>query len=85
MPVMDGLEATKRLRLHEMEAGTDPKDRQQLIGVSANADDETAKSVLLAGMNAFIPKPFSVEKLKDVCEELNIGIFAKQHTAKWSF
>ena len=75
MPVMDGLEATQRLRLHEMEEGTGQGSAQKIIGVSANVDDGTASSVLQAGMNAFIPKPFTIHKLKDVCEQLGIGIF----------
>jgi CheY-like chemotaxis protein len=75
MPVMDGLEATKRLRLHELEAGIDVDSRQKIIGISANVNEETACEVLQAGMNAFIPKPFTIDKLKDVCRELKIYIF----------
>jgi CheY-like chemotaxis protein len=75
MPVMDGLEAAKRLRLHEMEIGTDNNGRQKIIGISANVDEDTASGVLLVGMNAFMPKPFSVAKLKDVCGQLQINIF----------
>ena len=75
MPVMDGLEATRRIRLHEMEAGIGRSDCQKIIGISANVNEDTAHEVLQTGMNAFIPKPFSIDKLKEVCEQLKLDIF----------
>lgn len=56
MPVMDGLEATKRIRqlegvlLHHL-----------IIGVSANSDSETEREALAAGMDSFMRKPFTLE------------------------
>jgi CheY-like chemotaxis protein/signal transduction histidine kinase len=111
MPVMDGLEATRRLRkleLHKVEwlvssnnnnsntngdtvtafseAGESTKHvsrhgsmvalhtystwnnnfsdqpfHHAVVGMSANSDDETAKEALRAGMDAFVPKPFSMD------------------------
>jgi CheY-like chemotaxis protein len=78
MPVMDGLEAATRLRLGEAERGTPPGQAQRVVGMSANVDADTAAAALGAGMQAFIPKPFTVAKLKDVCRQLGIHIFVTE-------
>ena len=76
MPVMDGLESVKRLRLHEMEGERARHSRQMIIGISANLNmEETKHEVLQVGMDAFIPKPFNINKLKEVCRDLRINIF----------
>jgi CheY-like chemotaxis protein len=67
MPVMDGLEATRRIR--ELEAqrlanGLGLERPQLIIGMSANSDYETSQCALQAGANAFLPKPFDAEKLR---------------------
>eukprot|EP01033_Poteriospumella_lacustris_P024608 gene24609-gene21063 len=69
MPVMDGLEATRRLRGMELEgrewmAGIEKvkgRCHQLIIGVSANSDHETAEEALRAGVDDFFCKPFSLE------------------------
>jgi CheY-like chemotaxis protein len=63
MPVMDGLEATRRVRLFEAElaARTGIRRHQTIIGVSANSDHETMEEALKAGVDAFIAKPFTAE------------------------
>ena len=62
MPVMDGYEATKRIRAFEN------KDVAEIpiIAMTANAFDEDRKASFEAGMNEHIAKPVSIEKLKDV-------------------
>ncbi len=62
MPVMDGLEATRRIRLLEKTQASSnypsfPK--QLIIGVSANSDHETEEHALKSGMDGFIAKPFT--------------------------
>lgn len=62
MPVMNGLEATKAIRL------LDRKDIQDMpiIAMSANAFAEDVQLSLEAGMNEHIPKPIEVEKLYSI-------------------
>ena len=59
MPVMDGLEATRRIRAFE--------DRTlshiPVIAMTANAFESDVKETLDAGMNAHIPKPYTKEEL----------------------
>jgi len=61
MPLMDGLEATRRVR--ELER-TDPALRRNLIiGVTAHAMDEHRDLSLSAGMDAVITKPIDPETI----------------------
>ena len=57
MPVMDGLEATRRIRsLDRPDAAAVP-----IIAVTANAFEEDVKNSLDAGMNAHLPKPADID------------------------
>lgn len=59
MPVMDGLEATRRIRaLENKELANIP-----IIAMTANAFASDIKDALDAGMNAHVPKPFNEEDL----------------------
>lgn len=65
MPVMGGLEATRRIRsLDREDAKTTP-----IIALSANAFEDDIKECLDAGMNAHVAKPIDVHALK---EELSL-------------
>lgn len=59
MPVMDGFEATRRIR--EMEA--DPDRCLPIIGVTANAMQTDIEQCLDAGMTRALNKPFNKSQL----------------------
>ena len=65
MPVMDGLEATRRIRRLDREDCR----KIPIIAMSANAFDEDVKRSLASGMNGHLSKPVNVEKLKAVLSE----------------
>lgn len=58
MPIMDGIESTKRFRSWELSQGTDRNSRQLILGMSANGDEESKMESLDAGMDGFVSKPF---------------------------
>jgi CheY-like chemotaxis protein len=63
MPVMDGLEATARLR-------ADPRTRAlPVVAVSANASAEDRGRCLQRGANAFLAKPVRLDHLTAVLTE----------------
>ncbi|MCK6546609.1 CHASE domain-containing protein [Myxococcota bacterium] len=60
MPVMDGLEATRRIREWERGSGRSPLP---IIAVTAHVFDEQRAKCFAAGMNDFVRKPVSFEEL----------------------
>jgi PAS domain S-box-containing protein len=59
MPVMDGVEATKKIVLKYGES------RPAIIAMTANAFKEDKETCLNAGMSEFMTKPLKIEKLRD--------------------
>ncbi len=65
MPVMDGIEATRRIRNFEREHNR----FAPIIAVSASVHAEDEKACRTAGMNAFVGKPFKKEDLLEIIDE----------------
>ena len=65
MPIIDGYEATRRIRIHE--AGNSwPHPRALIIATTANAFPEERNNCLLAGMDVYLSKPYLPEDLQRV-------------------
>lgn len=70
MPIMDGLEATIKIR--EIENESDSIKRTPIIAVTANTMDNDKEKCLSYGMDEFMAKTFDIEKLHYIFSELNI-------------
>ena len=61
MPVMDGLEATEKIRLWQANHG---KPRLPIVALTANAYEEDRQKCLAVGMDDFLVKPLDMKKLR---------------------
>lgn len=62
MPVMDGIEATKRIRQLENQS----KANTYIIALTATVSDDIQTKVKEYGMDDYLPKPFQLEELKEL-------------------
>jgi len=69
MPVMDGLEATRRIRL--LEKQTQAKNKVKIIAMTANAMAEDREKCMLLGMDDFISKPVRIEYLAEILKNIS--------------
>jgi PAS domain S-box-containing protein len=69
MPLMDGLEATKRIK-----ETLSPKKSPYIVAVTAHAIKGDREKYLTAGMNEYISKPIRTDAISDIIEK-----FLKQH------
>jgi len=63
MPVMDGIEATRRIRQL-------CQHQPHIIALTANAFDSDRERCFAAGMNGFLTKPITFQVLKNLFEQL---------------
>lgn len=66
MPVMDGIEATKQIRLLERE---DAKTIS-ILAMSANAFQDDIQLAMNAGMDAYLTKPLNMKEVKDTIRKM---------------
>jgi CheY-like chemotaxis protein len=74
MPVLDGYQATKAIRDSE---GPDAESRQTIIALTANALAEDRERCLAAGMDDYLSKPFTIDKLREMLERWSANRLAK--------
>lgn len=66
MPVMDGLEAARRIR----NSGQADSGRIPIVAMTANAFEEDRRKSMEAGMNAHLGKPIEAQKLYSLLKKL---------------
>lgn len=62
MPVMDGLVATKRIREHERQ---NCLYSSRILAVTAVASNDTQQAALKAGVDDYLVKPLSLDRLRE--------------------
>jgi len=67
MPVLDGLEATRRIRKREQKLEL---KRTPIIGLSGNARREHIDAAIDAGMDGYITKPYNKTDILDKLKQL---------------
>ncbi|MDT8384183.1 MAG: ATP-binding protein [Gammaproteobacteria bacterium] len=63
MPVMDGFEATRKIRVYELTHGS---SRTPIIALTANASDQDRQACFESGMDDFLVKPMRINAVIDV-------------------
>lgn len=60
---MDGLEATTRIREYEQEKRLQPS---WIMAITAVASNDIQEAALKAGVNDYLIKPLSLDRLRDI-------------------
>lgn len=68
MPVMDGIEATRRIIAEGGHCAETP-----IIAMTANASDDDRRRCIEAGMAGFESKPVTIERLRSVIQSISTG------------
>jgi signal transduction histidine kinase/CheY-like chemotaxis protein len=69
MPVMDGLEATRRIRSTEQSSGA---PRTPIIAMTANAMQGDRESCIEAGMDDYLAKPIKSQELQQIVQRYGV-------------
>jgi CheY-like chemotaxis protein len=74
MPVLDGLEASRRL----VDLHADPAGRPWIIAMTANAMQGDREQCLAAGMDEYLSKPIRAEDLGTVLRQAHAGLAVRR-------
>jgi CheY-like chemotaxis protein len=66
MPVMDGIEATQKIRLNELGSAR----HMPIIAITANAFDDDRRKCFEAGMDGYVVKPVTAQAISDEVERV---------------
>jgi CheY-like chemotaxis protein len=69
MPVMNGLDATVRIR-----DGDGPNRKTPIVALTADAFDDSRDAWIEAGADAFLTKPINPELLVSTVDRLTVGL-----------
>jgi CheY-like chemotaxis protein len=72
MPVMDGLEASRQIRLREKSKSSDKKAK--IVAMTANVMADDREKCILAGMDDFIAKPIRKDNLTKIVREIESSV-----------
>ena len=70
MPILDGFEATKRIRKFEKQFKV--KNPAYIVGISGHTTIQYKQKGLDSGMNVFFAKPFEKEQLDEILKKVGI-------------
>lgn len=70
MPIMDGFEATRAIRIKEKEQGLARAQFMPIVAMTANAMSGDKEKCLAAGMDDYISKPFEMSHLHSIIQKL---------------
>ncbi|MBE9115328.1 PAS domain S-box protein [Lusitaniella coriacea LEGE 07157] len=76
MPVLDGYEATQKIRERQLQADRKPDEQTVptiVVAVTASAFEEQKAEILAAGCDEFIRKPFAEQDILNVIQQ-NLGV-----------
>jgi signal transduction histidine kinase/ActR/RegA family two-component response regulator len=72
MPIMDGIEATLKIREWEKSNNINPPDHIKIVAITAYAMEKDRERCLASGMDQFLSKPFRHNELIKIIEDLTL-------------
>ena len=81
MPVMDGYEATRQIRLHEQE---EHRERIHIIALTSNTMPGNREQCLAAGMDDYMSKPMRATAIQQVLERVRSAHTTPDHVPEFA-